>query len=136
MMARIISNADSNLFKFSHETNVKALQFRTSLRNQPIKRKLKFRVFCSIKEREREDFAEKQRTLNGLEVKGQLKEKESVGEVEYGDGKVGFDMDWPPWKNLPQRYKLIGTTSLAFVICNMDKVINLLVSCYAFSFDV
>ncbi|BAT76277.1 anion transporter [Vigna angularis] len=29
---------------------------------------------------------------------------------------------WPPWKNLPQRYKLIGTTSLAFVICNMDKV--------------
>ncbi|OIV99888.1 hypothetical protein TanjilG_26226 [Lupinus angustifolius] len=30
--------------------------------------------------------------------------------------------NWPPWKNLPQRYKLIGTTSLAFVICNMDKV--------------
>lgn len=29
---------------------------------------------------------------------------------------------WPPWKRLPQRYKLIGTTSLAFVICNMDKV--------------
>ncbi|PWA92253.1 phosphate transporter 4,5 [Artemisia annua] len=31
-------------------------------------------------------------------------------------------MDWPPWKNVPQRYKMIGTTSLAFVICNMDKV--------------
>lgn len=31
---------------------------------------------------------------------------------------------WPPWKNLPQRYKLIGTTSLAFVICNMDKVLT------------
>ncbi|KAE9609750.1 putative major facilitator superfamily [Lupinus albus] len=30
--------------------------------------------------------------------------------------------NWPPWKNIPQRYKLIGTTSLAFVICNMDKV--------------
>ncbi|KAF8393126.1 hypothetical protein HHK36_021367 [Tetracentron sinense] len=33
-----------------------------------------------------------------------------------------FDWKWPPWKNLPQRYKIIGTTSLAFVICNMDKV--------------
>nr|KYP57331.1 hypothetical protein KK1_003591 [Cajanus cajan] len=30
--------------------------------------------------------------------------------------------NWPPWKNLPQRYKIIGTTSLAFIICNMDKV--------------
>ncbi|KAK4754933.1 hypothetical protein SAY87_008690 [Trapa incisa] len=37
-------------------------------------------------------------------------------------GEVGFDWKWPPWKNLAQRYKLIGTTSLAFVICNMDKV--------------
>ncbi|KAK2357978.1 ascorbate transporter, chloroplastic [Trifolium repens] len=34
----------------------------------------------------------------------------------------GFSVNWPPWKNLPLRYKLIGTTSLAFVICNMDKV--------------
>lgn len=25
-------------------------------------------------------------------------------------------------KGLPKRYKLIGATSLAFVICNMDKV--------------
>ncbi|CAA6670428.1 unnamed protein product [Spirodela intermedia] len=33
------------------------------------------------------------------------------------DGKWRF-----PWEGLPQRYKLIGTTSLAFVICNMDKV--------------
>ncbi|XP_049933454.1 probable anion transporter 6, chloroplastic isoform X1 [Nymphaea colorata] len=35
---------------------------------------------------------------------------------------AGGDWRWPPWKGLPQRYKLIGTTSLAFVICNMDKV--------------
>ncbi|ERN14304.1 hypothetical protein AMTRI_Chr13g90530 [Amborella trichopoda] len=35
----------------------------------------------------------------------------------------GLDVwKWPPWKNLPKRYKLIGATSLAFVICNMDKV--------------
>jgi len=32
--------------------------------------------------------------------------------------------NWPSWKNLPLRYKLIGTTSLAFVICNMDKVLS------------
>ncbi|CAN6459511.1 unnamed protein product [Victoria cruziana] len=35
---------------------------------------------------------------------------------------AGGDWRWPPWKGLPQRYKLIGGTSLAFVICNMDKV--------------
>ncbi|AED92837.1 unnamed protein product [Arabidopsis thaliana] len=36
--------------------------------------------------------------------------------------ETGFEQNWPPWKNIPQRYKLIGATSLAFVICNMDKV--------------
>ncbi|KAK6945179.1 Major facilitator superfamily, partial [Dillenia turbinata] len=39
-----------------------------------------------------------------------------------GSGIEGFDWNWPPWKNIPQRYKLIATSSLAFVICNMDKV--------------
>ncbi|CAK7338574.1 unnamed protein product, partial [Dovyalis caffra] len=41
---------------------------------------------------------------------------------DSGSSEVGFDWGWPPWKNVPLRYKLIGTTSLAFVICNMDKV--------------
>jgi len=41
---------------------------------------------------------------------------------DSGSSEVGFDWKWPPWKNIPLRYKLIGTTSLAFVICNMDKV--------------
>ncbi|KAL1189121.1 putative anion transporter 6 [Cardamine amara subsp. amara] len=36
--------------------------------------------------------------------------------------ETGSEHNWPPWKNIPQRYKLIGATSLAFVICNMDKV--------------
>lgn len=36
-------------------------------------------------------------------------------------GELGSS--WPPWKDLPQRYNLIGATSLAFVICNMDKVL-------------
>ncbi|KAE8682746.1 putative anion transporter 6 [Hibiscus syriacus] len=41
---------------------------------------------------------------------------------ESSSREAGFDLGWPQWKNIPQRYKLIGTTSLAFVICNMDKV--------------
>ena len=48
------------------------------------------------------------------------------GQLDHGRGEkeTGFERKWPPWKNLPQRYKLIGTTSLAFVICNMDKVLQ------------
>jgi ACS family sodium-dependent inorganic phosphate cotransporter len=44
----------------------------------------------------------------------------------------GFSVNWPPWKNLPLRYKLIGTTSLAFVICNMDKVLLILTLLFFF----
>eukprot|EP00268_Persea_americana_P053582 TRINITY_DN6078_c0_g2_i1.p1 TRINITY_DN6078_c0_g2~~TRINITY_DN6078_c0_g2_i1.p1 ORF type:complete len:544 (-),score=88.55 TRINITY_DN6078_c0_g2_i1:281-1912(-) len=44
------------------------------------------------------------------------KEKESIDSYE------GFEWKWPPWKHLPYRYKIIGATSLAFVVCNMDKV--------------
>ncbi|KAK6126912.1 hypothetical protein DH2020_039342 [Rehmannia glutinosa] len=126
-MARIISKPDNNFFNFSYSTNIKASTVRTSVKSQPwkgspFKQSLKFRVSCSIKGTEREDTAETKRILNGLEVNGQLKEKESLGVVGSEDGKVGFDLNWPPWKNLPQRYKLIGTTSLAFVVCNMDKV--------------
>jgi hypothetical protein len=44
----------------------------------------------------------------------------------------GFSVNWPPWKNLPLRYKLIGTTSLAFVICNMDKVLLILYCSFSF----
>ncbi|KAJ0984323.1 hypothetical protein J5N97_002679 [Dioscorea zingiberensis] len=52
-----------------------------------------------------------------------LKDGEDVGiRVSEGEGREDDKLRWPPWKGLPQRYKLIGTTSLAFVICNMDKV--------------
>lgn len=44
------------------------------------------------------------------------------GGVVFDGSFEGFEWKWPPWRDLPQRYKLIGTTSLAFVICNMDKV--------------
>ncbi|PIN22218.1 Permease of the major facilitator superfamily [Handroanthus impetiginosus] len=125
-MARIILKPDNNFFNFSYGT-IKASNCRTSVKSQPLtglpfKPSLRFRVSCSIKERELENAAEKKRIINGLEVNGQLKEQESLGEVGSGVRNVGFGWDWPPWKSLPQRYKLIGTTSLAFVICNMDKV--------------
>ncbi|XP_044382600.1 probable anion transporter 5, chloroplastic [Triticum aestivum] len=41
-------------------------------------------------------------------------------EEEAVDGAL--ELRWPPWEGLPERYRLIGATSLAFVICNMDKV--------------
>lgn len=79
------------------------------------------RVFCSVKETQKV-VGESQRVdgvLKGIKVSG--------SEVEFGaenrsSEEVEFTWNWPPWKNLPERYKLIGTTSLAFVICNMDKV--------------
>lgn len=42
-------------------------------------------------------------------------------EVAAVDGAL--ELRWPPWEGLPERYRLIGATSLAFVICNMDKVL-------------
>ncbi|XP_004508421.1 probable anion transporter 6, chloroplastic isoform X2 [Cicer arietinum] len=57
--------------------------------------------------------------------------KETHNKVSKSELNAFTDLDdleqqqsgnWPPWKDLPLRYKLIGTTSLAFVICNMDKV--------------
>ena len=84
---------------------------------------LKFRVLCSIKEKENIKETEKVTTgvLTGLRVNDL--DQSGSGPEESGSGKVGSDWDWPPWQNIPERYKLIGTTSLAFVICNMDKVL-------------
>uniref|UniRef100_J3N005 Major facilitator superfamily (MFS) profile domain-containing protein n=2 Tax=Oryza brachyantha TaxID=4533 RepID=J3N005_ORYBR len=58
---------------------------------------------------------------------GALGEEEDKGaKVVDGEGEVvaavGLEMKWPPWEGLAERYKLISATSLAFVICNMDKV--------------
>ncbi|KAK9149567.1 hypothetical protein Scep_008324 [Stephania cephalantha] len=64
------------------------------------------------------DVVEGERSSEGLKRIGGS--DESVSVLESDDEEVG--LNWPPWKDIPQRYKLIGTTSLAFVICNMDKV--------------
>ncbi|CAA0819939.1 Probable anion transporter 6- chloroplastic [Striga hermonthica] len=118
-MARMISKPHNNFFNCSFGASTST--FRTYAKHHHSKsflseRRFKHRVYCCVKETEREDAAQAKRILSGLEVNGQLEEEESVGE------EVGLYRDWPPWKDLPQRYKLIGTTSLAFVICNMDKV--------------
>ncbi|CAL5072888.1 unnamed protein product [Urochloa decumbens] len=52
------------------------------------------------------------------EEHGAKGEEELDGEVAAG----ALELRWPPWEGLAERYKLIGATSLAFVICNMDKV--------------
>lgn len=65
--------------------------------------------------------------LSGLRVDeseriGSISKPEDDSSSGNGVVEVGSDANWPPWKNVPERYKLIGTTALAFVICNMDKV--------------
>lgn len=48
-----------------------------------------------------------------------------VPAVEVVEEKEGIDWKWPPWEtHIPMRYRIIGASSLAFVICNMDKVLS------------
>lgn len=102
----------------------------------------KFRVLSSIREREAA-VKESERERNGRVplVRVPVPDLEDSGQESSSlVGEVGFDWKWPPWKNLAQRYKLIGTTSLAFVICNMDKVKmkmeHLVLAVPFFSFEV
>ncbi|KAI3711719.1 hypothetical protein L1987_70264 [Smallanthus sonchifolius] len=99
--------------KFSHPSNNRFLKPSPSSPPLLNSRGVISRVCCSIKEKE--NIAENKRIapiVTGIRVGDEL-----------GIEKLGFEnLSWPPWKNVPQRYKLIGTTSLAFVICNMDKV--------------
>ncbi|XP_003578623.1 probable anion transporter 5, chloroplastic isoform X2 [Brachypodium distachyon] len=56
---------------------------------------------------------EKRSVPEVTEEKGEDREEEVAGALE---------LRWPPWEGIPERYRLMGATSLAFVICNMDKV--------------
>jgi ACS family sodium-dependent inorganic phosphate cotransporter len=126
-----------NFSSLSHHTNTQTsllnttTSFKTnSLRLLHSKNSLTFRAWCGIKEKE--NVTESERVpdvLTGLKRVDELDPKrdssldfeQKLGN-DSGSSEVGFDWNWPPWKNIPPRYKLIGTTSLAFVICNMDKV--------------
>uniref|UniRef100_A0ACD5XVK1 Uncharacterized protein n=1 Tax=Avena sativa TaxID=4498 RepID=A0ACD5XVK1_AVESA len=52
----------------------------------------------------------------------EVKREGDGGEDEEEEEKGTLELRWPPWEGLPERYRLMGATSLAFVICNMDKV--------------
>ncbi|KAJ6992529.1 hypothetical protein NC653_015808 [Populus alba x Populus x berolinensis] len=135
-MANLSFKAENFSF-LSHHTNTQTSLLNTtnsfkanSLRLFHSKNSLTFRVWCGIKEKE--NVTESERVpdvLTGLKRVDELDPKR-VSSLDFeqklgndsGSSEVGFDWNWPPWKNIPQRYKLIGTTSLAFVICNMDKV--------------
>lgn len=124
-MAKLTLRAESS-YLFSHHASSlsqPSLGRRRLLRFPP-KHNLEFRVFCSIKEKE---SVKESKSVNGLpgdkvHRAGSASDSEGESGHESGSGELGLDLDWSPWKNIPQRYKLIGTTSLAFVICNMDKV--------------
>ncbi|KAJ9688790.1 hypothetical protein PVL29_014439 [Vitis rotundifolia] len=113
-----------NICCFPRHTN--SLFNNTSLKHRQLlifssKQRSQLRIFSAI--RGKESVTETESVITGLLV-DELDNSASASDAESQEegGEVGFDWNWPPWKNLPQRYKLIGTTSLAFVVCNMDKV--------------
>ncbi|XP_021277652.1 probable anion transporter 6, chloroplastic isoform X1 [Herrania umbratica] len=129
-MAKFTSRLDYNLRFLSHNTytSQSSIFFTNTTRKNldlqlsPSKHRLNFKVLCSIKEKENvKDKRDRAGGLvNGVRVE-EVDSKAGLG-LESGSREVGLDLEWPSWKNIPKRYKLIGTTSLAFVICNMDKV--------------
>jgi ACS family sodium-dependent inorganic phosphate cotransporter len=135
-MANLTLKAKS-FCSLSHNTNTQTSVFKTttSFKNNSLHflhsgNSLKFRVWCGVKEKENVKESERvPDVLAGLKKIDELDPKrgsnldfeQRLGD-DSGSSEVGFDWKWPPWKNIPLRYKLIGTTSLAFVICNMDKV--------------
>lgn len=130
-MAKLTLGAEK-FFDFTHNTSSGRLIFSksNSFKKQkfhlyPSERCLRLRVSCSIKEKENvKETDEFDGVLTGLRVDepGSVSGSESESGQVRGSEEVGRAWNRPPWKNIPQRYKLIGTTSLAFVICNMDKV--------------
>ncbi|KAJ6958368.1 hypothetical protein NC653_040118 [Populus alba x Populus x berolinensis] len=135
-MANLTLKAKS-FCSLSHSTNTQTSVFKTttSFKNNSLHflhsgNSLKFRVWCGVKEKENVKESERVPDVPaGLKKVDELNPKrgsslnfeQRLGD-DSGSSEVGVDWKWPPWKNIPLRYKLIGTTSLAFVICNMDKV--------------
>ncbi|XP_042485675.1 probable anion transporter 6, chloroplastic isoform X2 [Macadamia integrifolia] len=135
-MANFSLRTENYWFTLPHHTKFQSPIFNTCLKLPqphllPSKRGFKFTASCSIKEKRdvADEETERAGVLGGLLPVGESAEtvastgSENQTSSTIGSyGAEGFYWRWPPWKDLPQRYKLIGTTSLAFVICNMDKV--------------
>jgi ACS family sodium-dependent inorganic phosphate cotransporter len=138
-MAKFTSRAENFRFFLQNNTDTVSQRpvFKASvlklhhLHSFPSRHRSEFRICCTLKEKENVKESERvPGVLTGLRVN----ESEHVGsEGETGSGEVWFDWNWPPWKNVPERYKFIGTTSLAFVICNMDKVFSFFFSFFLFA---
>ncbi|XP_047338257.1 probable anion transporter 6, chloroplastic [Impatiens glandulifera] len=124
-MAKFSLRTDYNWCRnrLSHHTRSRTQIFGTAFKSRdlllfPSQNHLKLSVSCGVKGKENiSEINEVKPTLvNGIRV------NDSDLDDESSSGMVGFSWTWPPWKNVPERYKIIGTSSLAFVICNMDKV--------------
>ncbi|KAI4335645.1 hypothetical protein L6164_014277 [Bauhinia variegata] len=127
-MAKFTLRADNSCFLSAHRTNSHSPVFKTSLKRFRLHQlssshQLGYRILCSSKHNViQSERVPNKKVLNGFRV-DQLQQEDPVSDSESESStEAGSVGNWPPWKNVPQRYKLIGTTSLAFVICNMDKV--------------
>ncbi|XP_027916353.1 probable anion transporter 6, chloroplastic isoform X1 [Vigna unguiculata] len=117
-MAKLTLRPDNSCFishthrAYSHTPFIRTTSFpRFHLHPSPSSYSLRLRIVSSAQQNAKETHrVAKAKALTELQVEEVEKKHENLSGT------------WPPWKNLPQRYKLIGTTSLAFVICNMDKV--------------
>ncbi|KAG4942991.1 hypothetical protein JHK82_047171 [Glycine max] len=121
-MARLTLRPDNSCFfshiqrayshtPFTRTTSFQRFHFHLSPSNHTLRLRIVSSSQQNAKETQRVSMAKaKAKVLTDLQVEEMEKQHETLS------------WNWPPWKNLPQRYKLIGTTSLAFVICNMDKV--------------
>ncbi|KAG4959754.1 hypothetical protein JHK87_036387 [Glycine soja] len=122
-MARLTLRPDNSCFfshtqranshtPFTRTTSFQRFHFHLSSSNHTLRlSRIVSSAQQNAKETQRVSMAKaKAKVLTDLQVEEVEKQHETLS------------WNWPPWKNLPQRYKLIGTTSLAFIICNMDKV--------------
>ncbi|RDX97649.1 putative anion transporter 6, chloroplastic, partial [Mucuna pruriens] len=104
-------------FSHTHTPFIKTTSFQRFDFHLPpsnLRLRLRLRVASSAQQNAKETHRVSKSKAKAL---ADLKVEEDVEKQHHN-----LSGNWPPWKNLPQRYKLIGTTSLAFVICNMDKV--------------
>ncbi|WZY75233.1 hypothetical protein YC2023_021617 [Brassica napus] len=116
-MARLSLRPNNRLFSTPLQThNHPFLSLSLYTITPPSFPHLKSRVKCSASGTER--VRESKKIPNNL-IKEDLPKLPNPGSDSEA---LGTEQNWPPWKNIPERYKLIGATSLAFVICNMDKV--------------
>ncbi|GAB2289159.1 hypothetical protein Dimus_023462 [Dionaea muscipula] len=132
-MANYTFRIQSKTYLYPQTDGTKASKFHPTLHFAdshlfPSKSQFKFRSFYGIKLREngsKNKGVSKTVSCNPVdELDRPISVSASENQFEHDDvdGEKGFDGKWPLWKNLPPRYKLIGITSLAFVICNMDKI--------------